>query len=371
MSLVIQNVRLLCPYQEIDSIGAVRLEEGRITHCWHAVPLPAVEATSVINGTGLCLTPALIDLRYNEAAQATDTLAHGLTLAPCGHLSEGMAGERPASYGLYREQGITLCSDGLRPLPSLSLLFQAMRYSAIHGVRLHVLPFEKTFALTGAMAAGELATRQGLTGVLEVAETLAVTSALHLVEASGCPLHLGPLTTAAGVALVRAAKANGLPVSADTSLAYLTFNELAASAFDTRAGLFPPLRREEDRLALLAGLQDGTLDAVTSDHQPVTTQSKNLPYASAAVGMAVWPYFLPLLLRLYHQGTLPLLATLRLATARPAALAGLSMAGLTVGAQTPLVLFDLTRSWRTQDRSSPLYGMPLEGKVVPNALLIS
>jgi dihydroorotase len=216
-----------------------------------------------------------------------------------------------------------------------------------------------------------MATRLGLQGIPAAAEVIMVERDLRLVELTGARYHVAHVSTAAAIEAVRRAKAQRLPVTCDTAPPYFALNETAVGDYRTFAKLSPPLRSEEDRRAVVAGLRDGTIDAIASDHSPHDQDSKRLPFASAASGIIGLETLLPLSLELYHNGHLSLLACLNAVTHAPAKILRLPAGQLTVGAPADLVIFDLDRPWRisekafrSKSKNSPFDGRRLQGKVL-------
>jgi dihydroorotase len=194
---------------------------------------------------------------------------------------------------------------------------------------------------------------------------------LRLAELTGGRLHLGPLTTAASIDAVRQAKRRGLAVTADTAPAYFALNELAIGDYRTDAKVSPPLRSEADRLAVVAGLADGTIDAIASDHAPQDRDGKRLPYATAATGMIGIETLLPLSLSLAQTGALGLPDLLSKLTSGPARILKRPLGSLAVGAPADLLLFDPNRAGRIDARAlrstmrnTPFDRRPIEGRVV-------
>jgi len=193
---------------------------------------------------------------------------------------------------------------------------------------------------------------------------------LRLVAITGCRYHVAHVSTAAAIAAIRQAKSQGLPVSCDTAPPYFTLNETAIGDYRTFAKLSPPLRSEADRRAVVAGLADGTIDAIASDHAPWDQDSKRLPFSSAACGIIGLETLLALSLELYRNGHLPLLEVLRRVTSNPARLLGLEVGRLTPGGPADLVLFDPDAPWRidterfrSKSKNAPFDGRPVQGRV--------
>jgi dihydroorotase len=234
-----------------------------------------------------------------------------------------------------------------------------------------VVTHAEDVALTaGAVATeGDYATRLGLPAAPAFAEGLAIARDIRLAEATGAKLHIRQVTTAEGVALVRAARARGVRVTAGVTPAHWLLNETAVAGFRSFARLSPPLRSDTDRRAVEAGLADGTIGIIASGHDPRTQEDKRLPFADARPGMAGAETLLALALALVRGGALSLIEVLATMTAAPAALFGLPGGSLSAGSPADLMLFDENAPWRIAgDRFSgagntPFDGIPVAGRV--------
>jgi dihydroorotase len=247
----------------------------------------------------------------------------------------------------------------------------ALSYARGFGAFVAQHPEEPSLAAGGAATEGELATRLGLPGIPAAAEAIQVARDIALARLTGGHVHFAHVSTAAALALIRAAKGEGLRVTCDTAPPYFDLNETAIGDWRTYAKLCPPLRREEDRQAVVAALADGTIDAIASDHQPRDADDKRLPFAQAEAGGAGLATLLGVTLARVHGGDLPLLQALGLVTARPAALLGIAAGRLAKGAPADLVLFDLERGWKVEAgklpgkaQNTPFDGRALEGRVL-------
>ncbi|HVB15571.1 MAG TPA: amidohydrolase family protein, partial [Stellaceae bacterium] len=217
---------------------------------------------------------------------------------------------------------------------------------------------------------GEIATRLGLAGITPFAEVIMVERDLRLVELTGARYHIAHVSTDAAIGAIRHAKAAGLPVTCDTAPPYFALNETAIGDYRTFAKLSPPLRSEADRQAVVAGLADGTIDAIASDHAPWDQDSKRLPFSSASYGIVGLETLLPLSLELYHNRHLALLDLLRHLTINPARILRLDVGRLAAGMPADLVVFDPDAAWqiktddfRSKSKNAPFDGRPVQGRV--------
>ena len=232
-------------------------------------------------------------------------------------------------------------------------------------------PEEPSLAAGGQMNEGEISTRLGLSGITRMAEIIMLERDLQLVALTGGRYHAAHLSTAEGVALIRAAKRAGLPVTCDVAPPYIALSEVDVGDYRTFAKLSPPLRADTDRRALIAGIADGTIDAIASDHAPQDHDSKRVPFAAAAPGAVGLETLLPVALELYHKGAIGLLDLLTRLTLGPATILGLPLGTLALDGPADLVIFDLDRPWvvdagafRSKSKNSPFDKRPVAGAVV-------
>jgi dihydroorotase len=211
----------------------------------------------------------------------------------------------------------------------------------------------------------------GLPGIPAAAEAIMVARDIALARLTGGAVHFAHISTAAALDLIRAAKQEGLDVTCDTAPPYFDLNETAIGDFRSYARLSPPLRAEADRLAVVAALADGTIDAVASDHQPRDADDKRVPFAQAAPGGAGLATLLAITLAQYHNGNLPLSRVIELLTSKPANLLRTGAGTLAPGAPADLLLFGLDASWRIEAgalpgkaQNTPFDGRPVEGRVL-------
>ncbi len=409
---LITGARLLDPAAGTDAPGDLLVAGGVILD--HGPGLGRPDNAEIVDADGLCLAPGLVDLRaalgepgaehretIASAAQAAaaggittlcalpDTdpalddpalvqfvLRRGeetgcVTLLPYAAATKGCAGGEIAEYGLLREAGAVAFTDGTRAIGSARVMRFALSYARAFGSFIVQHPEEPGLAAGGAATEGELATRLGLPGIPAAAEAMLVARDVALARITGGHVHFAHVSTAAALDLIRAAKAEGLAVTCDTAPPYFDLNETAIGDWRSYAKLSPPLRPESDRLAVVAALADGTIDAVASDHQPRDADDKRLPFVQAEAGGAGLATLLAVTLARVHAGDLPLLGALDLLTARPAKLLGLPAGRLAKGAPADLVLFDPERAWQVKAgqlpgkaQNSPFDGRALEGRVV-------
>lgn len=410
--ILFTGARLLDPATGLDTLAELLVGDGLILD--HGSSLGRPEGATLIEAAGLCLAPGLVDLRaaigepgfeHREtiASAALAAVAGGITtlcalpdtqpalddpalvefvlrrgeatgcitLLPYGAATKHCEGKELAEYGLLLEAGAIGFTDGRRAIGNARTMRLALSYARAFGRMIVQHPEEPSLAAGGAATEGELATRLGLPGIPAAAEAMLVARDIALARLTGGHVHFAHVSTAAALALIRLAKAEGLAVTCDTAPPYFDLNETAIGDWRTYAKLSPPLRPDADRLAVVAALADGTIDAIASDHQPRDADDKRLPFAQAEPGGAGLATLLGVTLARVHGGDLALLQALDLLTARPAALLGIAAGRLAKGAPADLVLFDLDRGWQVKAgalpgkaQNSPFDGRALEGRVV-------
>ena len=295
---------------------------------------------------------------------------------PLGALTRNLAGESLSEMQELTEAGCVAFSQAEVPLPNTQVMQRAFQYASTFGYAVWLRP-QDLFLGQGVAASGALATRLGLSGVPVVAETIALHTIFELMRATGARVHLCRLSSAAGVDLVRQAKLDGLKVSCDISINSLHLTDADIGYFDSRARLNPPLRQQRDRDALRAGLLDGTIDALVSDHTPVDEDAKTLPFAESEPGATGVELLLSLALKWSQDSGVDLARALAVVTQGPAAVLGASLGKrqastgrLLAGGAADLCVFDPAAAWtvqsdalRSQGKYTPFSGYELPGRV--------
>jgi dihydroorotase len=408
------GARLLDPASGLDAPGGMVIEDERITDFGTHLYAPGIEAAEVIDAGGACLAPGLVDMRVQlgePGAEHKETYASGTAAAaaggvtsfaclpntappiddpamvefvarrarqlkrakvyPYGAITRACAGENLAELALLKEAGAVGFTDGGRALADSLVMRRAMAYASVLGGLIIQHPEDPALARGGAMNDGEVATRLGLAGIPAVAEVIMIERDLRLVELTGGRYHVAHISTAAAVEAVRQAKARGLPVTAEAAPHHFALNELEVEGYRTFAKTAPPLRAEDDRRAVVAGLADRTIDVIASDHCPQDQDSKRLPFAQAEFGVVGLETLLPVSLQLVHDGVMSLLAVLERLTCTPADLLGLDAGRLRKSAPADLILFDPEAPWRVREedlhslsKNTPFEGRPVQGKVL-------
>ncbi len=278
-------------------------------------------------------------------------------LFPLGALTRGLAGEVLTEMAELSEAGCVGFSQADAPVRDTMVLLRALQYAATFGHTVWLRPQDGWLG-KGVAASGAVATRLGLSGIPVAAETVALHTIIELVRTTSARVHLCRLSSAAGVALVREAKREGLPISADVSVHSLHLTDVDIGYFNADMRLTPPLRQGADRTALREALADGTIDALVSDHHPVLDDEKNLPFAEAEPGASAVELLLSLALKWGHDHGLDLPRTLARVTSEPARVLGGGLGGLQAsagrlleGGVADLCLFDPAATWRATRES--------------------
>jgi len=392
MKLLIRNGRLVDPASGLDRGGDLALAGGRIVGVG-TVPRD-FEPERTIDATGLVVAPGLVDLaaRLREPghehegtleSELAAAAAGGVTslvcppdtdppldepglvemlkframklsrcrVFPLGALTRGLAGEALTEMAELTEAGCVGFSQADAPITNTQTLMRALQYAATFGYTVWLRPQDPWLG-NGVAASGAVATRLGLSGVPPAAETVALFTIFELMRSTGVRVHLERLSSAGGVELLRRAKAEGLPVSADVSINSLHLTDVDIGYFDSALRLSPPLRQQRDRDALRAALADGTIDALVSDHTPVAADEKTLPFAEATPGATGLELLLGLALHWGQAQGLALPATLARVTSEPVRVLGgaigtlaESAGRLVDGGVADLCLFDPAARW--------------------------
>jgi dihydroorotase len=250
-----------------------------------------------------------------------------------------------------------------------SVLYQVLRYAKTFDLPVWLRPIEDTLAGKGVAGAGPVAGRLGLPSVPVIAETVALHTIFEMQRAVGVRVHLCRLSSAAGIELVRQAKREGLPVTADVGIHHVHLIDVDIGFFDANFRLDPPLRSQRDRDAIVAALADGTLDAICSDHAPVGADDKLLPFGEAEPGATALETLLPLVLKWAREADVPLVKALARVTSEPARILGEDTGCLQVGGKADIVIFDAQLPWvvvpealASSGKNTPFAGYELEGR---------
>ena len=411
--ILIKGALVVDPAQGLEAPRDLLIEKGKIAAVVSPGTIPG-EGRRVIEAKGLVLTPGLIDMHVhlrepgeeyketietgtraavqggftavacmpntqpvNDNASITRFIldqARGANLArvyPVAAISMGSLGEQLSEYGDQKAAGGVAVSDDGKPVMNAMLMRRALEYARTFG--LPVISHAEDLYLRGegVMHEGRVSLELGLRGIPAAAEEVMIFRDITLAALTGCRLHIAHVSTAGAVELIRRAKAAGLPVTAETAPHYFSLTDEAVYGYDTNAKVNPPLRPAADQAAIKAGLKDGTLDAIASDHAPHTSLEKDLEFQAGAFGLIGLETSLGLSLKLLHDGVLSLLQLVAKMSLNPSKILGVPGGSLKVGTPADLTLIDPNHSWNvdtqkfaSKSRNCPFHGWTLKGRAV-------
>lgn len=392
---------------------AVLVRDGRVAALGEAAE--AATADRVVNATGCVVTPGFVDLSCNlrepgngqkgNIASETRAAARGgfttvcaspqtspvndsgavthlirdvaaarsaIRVLPVGAVTRGLEGDMLSDMAGLRAAGCVALGNGSLPVRNARILRRCMAYARTFDITLMFSPENQALAADGYAHDGVVAARLGLLGIPEVAETSAVMEMLLLAEETGVRLHLSQLSSARSVAMVADARARGVAVTADVAMHQLLFTEDALAGFDSRYHVRPPLRTEADRQGLLAGIRDGVISAIVSQHQPHDSAAKQAPIGHTEPGLSTVESVLSMGLILVERGELTLAQLVGALTCGPATVIG-GDSRLAEGAVADLCVFDPQATWQPDDASLLSAGrhVPLPGRALPGVVRLT
>ena len=411
MNIHIQNGRLIDAAQNVDAVQSLFIADGKIAAL--DVAPNGFKADKIIDAAGKIVCPGLVDLSArlrepgfeHKATLESEMLAavtggvtslvcppdtdpvldepglvemlkrradalHQTRVYPLGALTVGLKGERLSEMVELTEAGCVGFFNANQPITNTNTLFRAMQYAATYGYTVWLRAEESHLANNGIAHDGEVATRLGLAGIPVSAETVMIAIMTILMRETGAKVHLARLSSRLGVDAVRAARADGLPLTCDVGIHHLLLTDRDIGYFDTQYRFAPPLRSPADRDALSRGVIDGTIDAICSDHTPHDDDAKNVPFGEALPGSTGLELLLPLTLKWARQADVPVTLALKKISGDPARLLGLSAGSLGIGQPADICIFDPKAFWavtpqtlRSQGKNSPYLKRELEGRV--------
>ena len=408
--MLIRGGRVIDPAHSIDGRLDLLIENGTISQTGTDL---CADGAQVLDAAGLIVAPGLVDLHVHlrePGFEAKETISTGCAAAarggvttlvampntrpaadcpeivklvrdkaapagvnvlPAGAVTVGQKGGQLTDFAALKAAGVPALTDDGMPIQNLALLRQAMLEAKALGLPLLDHCEDRDMVQNYAVNEGAVSRQLGLPGRPAVAEELQIMRDVMLAEDTGAHVHICHISTAKGVDIVRQAKARGVRVTCETCPQYFTLTEEEVLRQGTAARVNPPLRTQADVDGILAGLADGAIDAIVTDHAPHTAEEKAKPLPDAPSGMVGLETSLALALTgLYHSGVLPLSRVLALMTSSPAALLGLDKGTLAPGRDADLVLFDLDEAWTvdknqfaSKGRNTPFHGRNVRGKV--------
>jgi dihydroorotase len=411
MKIQIKGGRVVDPGSAVEKVQDVFIAAGKVLALGTAPS--GFHANRVIDATGMVVCPGLVDLsaRLREPgyeykatleSEMAAAVAGGVTslvcppdtdppldepglvemlkhrarslnqahVYPLGALTQGLKGERITEMAELLDAGCVAFSQADVPLNDNEVLLRAMQYASTFGYPVWLRPRDAALGRDGVAHDGQVATRLGLAPIPAIAETVALSTILLLVRETGARVHLCRLSTADGVDMVRQAKSMGINVTCDVSANHVHLSEMDIGYFDANCHLVPPLRSIRDREALRRGVQDGTVDAICSDHTPVDEDAKQLPFGESESGATGLELLLALTLKWGEETKIPLAATLAKVTSEPARILGIRAGAIGLGASADLCVFDPHARWnvepaklKSQGKNTPFAGYEMSGKV--------
>jgi dihydroorotase len=426
MLMLIKGGRVIDP-GNIDGIMDILIDNGKIVEIKPQITAedsPRLQGASgmergkvsvdrVIDADGKIVTPGLIDMHVHlrePGYEYKETIATGCKSAACGgftavccmpntnpvndnrHVTEfilkralevetvrvypvaaisiGLQGKGLCEYGDLKDAGAVALSDDGNPVMNSQLMRRALEYAKGFGLQVISHCEDRDLAGGGVMNEGEIATRMGLAGIPNAAESVMVIRDIALCELTASPLHIAHVSTAESVRAIRDAKNRGVLVTAETAPHYFTLTDEAVGAYDTNAKMNPPLRSRRDREAVRQGLADGTIDAIATDHAPHARIEKEVEFDLAANGIIGLETSLSLSLKLVDDGVLALTDLIAKMSTNPARILGLE-SGLQVGYSADITIIDPDRSYRIEadsfqslGRNTPFEGWDVKGRAV-------
>lgn len=413
MKILIKGGRVIDPVNNIDEVTDIYINKGMIEEIGTELDPEGLEI-EVIDAAGLIVAPGLIDMHthlrepgfeYKEDIESgTRAAAMGgftsiacmpnteppidnaalveyiisraksvgtVNVYPIGCISKGQKGEELAQIGELKFAGAVAVSDDGRPVENALLMKHALQYANTFDITVISHCEEMSLADGGSANEGAMATSLGLRGITPAAEEVMVARDVLLAENEGVPVHIAHISTKRSVEIIRNAKARGAKVTCETCPHYFTLTDAAIEGFNTNAKMNPPLRTEEDRLAIIEGLRDGTIDVIATDHAPHHIDEKNCEFALAANGIVGLETSLPLCITyLVGTGVLTLNELLKKMCVNPANILGLNKGSLSVGRPADIVVFDPkeaftvdVNSFQSKGKNSPYDGYQLNGTV--------
>lgn len=413
MKLVIRGGRVIDPASDLDAIRDVYIEDGRIA----ALEKPGKEGAGPdyqeVSAPGKLVVPGLIDMHthlrepgyeyketiasgcqaaarggftsiacmantdpVNDSRSITEYIlgqaksANGVNVFPLGAVSQGLAGEELAEMGELKDAGMVAVSDDGRPVMNSRLMRRALEYAQAFDLPVISHCEDLNLAAGGVMNEGPVSTRLGLPPIPKAAEEVMVARDLILAELTRGRLHIAHVSSAGSVELIRQAKKRGVKVTCESAPHYFSLTDEDIGEFNTLYKVNPPLRGREDVDAIKAGLKDGTIDVIASDHAPHEADAKEVEFINAANGMVGLETALVLTLRLVHEGGLTVNQAIARLTINPARVLGIPKGTLAKGADADVAIIDMDREWvvdvnkfASLSKNSPFDGWKMRGGV--------
>ncbi len=422
--ILIQNGHIIDPSQNIDEIGDLLIENGRIVSIHiknakgKAKARTVPDEATAIDAAGMYVVPGFVDMHVHlrePGFEHKETIATGTRAAvkggftsvccmpntspvndsdvvtgfilkraaetaacrvfPIGSITKGQKGEELAEIGNMHDAGCVGFSDDGRTVMNSLIMRRALEYANAFGTTLISHAEDTILAADGVMNEGAASTRFGLRGIPAAAEEVIVARDAILARMTGGKVHVAHVSTKGSVELIRRAKKDGVYITAETCPHYFTLTDMAVAGFNTTARVNPPLRSEEDVAAIKAGLADGTIDVIATDHAPHHRDDKLLEFDKALCGISGLETALAASLQLVRDGVLTMPQMIAALTCNPASILGLSLGTLEVGSSADITIIDPVRIWTvdcqsfvSKGKNTPFHGMTLQGLAVMTLL---
>ncbi len=414
------NARIVDPSQNLDEVGGLIVDsQGKIKAVGKSVTKGNIPAKSeMVDLKGKVLIPGIVDMKVfigepgfeykeNFRSLSSAALSGGVTsvvsmpntspvidnvsmvdfilrrgrdksninIYPSATLTRNMDGKLMTEFGLLSKKGIVGFTDATKTVQNSEIMSRIMNYASDLDVLVMQHPEDQELSKGRCISEGEVSTRLGLQGIPYIAEKIIIERDLSLLEEYPCRYHISQLSSAKSVDVIKKYKKNGIKFSAGVSINNLSLNENDIGDFKTFMKISPPLRKEEDRKALIQGIKDDLIDVIVSDHKPEDEESKRLPFAQAAEGSIGIETLLSLALELYHNESLPLKKIIETITCNPAKILKINKGTLKRGSDADLCIFDLDKPWKvdvsklkSKSKNAAIENRKLQGKVLMTCL---
>jgi dihydroorotase len=413
-AILLKGGRIIDPVNKIDKKGSLLVENGKIKGFFTGrQKIPPIKNLVTFNLTEKWIVPGLIDMHVHlrePGEEYKETIASGTRAAaaggftavacmpntnpvndcqsvtklilqkavncsarvyPVGAISKGSAGRSLAEFGEMKQAGAVAVSDDGMPVSDSQLMRRALEYASNFDLSVISHPEDTALSCNGVMNEGFLSTSMGLKGIPRVAEEIMIYRDLALAEYTGLPIHIAHISTKDSVNLIRQAKKRGCRVTAETTPHYFSITEEAVSGYNTNAKMNPPLRTKKDIEAIIAGLNDGTIDAIATDHAPHSQLEKDVEFDMAANGIIGLETAVPLALALVRKKAISAARMIELLSCNPAKILRINGGSLTVGNDADITVIDPKKRFVYKEENivskssnSPFLGMKLQGKAV-------
>ena len=400
------------PENNLQEAGDVHIQDGRIAGVYPGGS--SQQDGDVIDASGLWVLPGLIDMHvhlrdpgfeYKEdissgsraaAAGGVTTLAcmantdpvndnpsvtnyiiekakqvSVVRILPVGAVTKGLKGKELAEMGLMKASGIVAVSDDGQPIEDASILRRALEYAATYKLPLLSHCQDRNLSASGVMNEGALSSQLGLPGIPAASEDVMVARDIIVSKCTGIPIHITHISTKGSVQIIRQAKEQGVKVTCDVTPHHLLLTEEAVRTYDTNAKMYPPLRGEEDRMALIEALKDSIIDCIATDHAPHARDEKDLDFDLAPFGMIGLQTLLPAIMKVHLDYGIEFIRLLACVTGYPSHILGIEGGSLSVGSRADITLFDPRPTWTfteedvvSKSKNSPFIGQEFVGRVI-------